>query len=755
MECRYADTKGANLNPNEEAKEKGFSMDDFLVQAQVIFRHFRLFTLCVCLVLACGLIYYCYARPLYRAISSAEVVFFEDKTLLPYERQYFGQRPGFYDFKEKLPTRTIAEKAAKRLGINMGYEGLRKNYINRVRVYLDRGEDNFNNTKLSIEVLSYDEEIVQNWARALVEEYQIHRKKERDTKANFLLEKGKQEREEAALDIANLKQRKLEVEQSYNYAELYTQYGRLQNLPYKISNTQSQIEEMDRVFADLTKPNLTRVQKFAIYNRIKVRPQIGSRVFEHPHTQQSNKSDNQKVTQSTTVVVGTPEEFVGPDAAFKPDDNWVQANQLWEEKEAELLILSKKLGPGHPERRKLEDEVRAADFEVEKKLKNRQKAFEFSYAQAVAQLKQLKDEYPNYLVVHKKLQTIRTELRNIDEKIKDQSRRHLRLHQQVERAARAYTNDPILEISYLGLKELSNGSISPNKGKLLVFCLGGALLLGISMAYLLEYMDSSVKAPENVEMELQIYGLGIVPELNAKGDVDLLQVHEAFPMFKESFRVIRTNLILRRDDMGRGQIIMLSSSMPQEGKSLCSLELARSFAELGDRTLLIDADLRRGKQTRKLTGNKVAGLADFLTGEAHVEPVQFEENLDFLPAGHYSNQAIENLGGQAFTYLIMGFRMQYSQIIVDGPPLLGLPDVFMMKDCIDGMVVVVSAGHTAFPQLRLAVEQVHKSRIPVHGFILNRVNFRTGGKYYRYYYRNYEYYHQGSEGQATVMPHAG
>ena len=94
---------------------------------------------------------------------------------------------------------------------------------------------------------------------------------------------------------------------------------------------------------------------------------------------------------------------------------------------------------------------------------------------------------------------------------------------------------------------------------------------------------------------------------------------------------------------------------------------------------------------------------------------------------------------------MMGLRMQYDRIIVDGPPLLGLPDVFMMKKALDGMVLIISAGHTVFPQIRLAVDQIQKSRIPIFGFILNRVNFRTGGKYYRYYYRNYEYYQQGRQ----------
>lgn len=739
------------MNPNEESKEKGFSMDDVLVQAQVVFRRFRLVTLCACLVLAGGLIYYCYARPLYKAVSSAEVVSFNDITLRAYQKRYFNQRPGFWDFKKEVPSRAIALKAAKSLGINMGYNGIRKNYINRARVYLDHGSPDFNQAQMAIEVLSYDEDIGKKWARALVEEYIIHRKQNRDTKATFLLEQAKNECEETAHEVQQMKAEKLRIEQDNHFADLQNQWLDLRFLPRNIARNRVAIQEMDRVILNLSQPGLTRTQQFSILSRYKINPQLGGEV--HDNYQSNPEEPDPDRPHISTVIHVSASKFITPDES-ELENNWMKLEERYKKFEKELNLLSLRLGPGHPERKALQEKVNRANDVVETEFQNRKKAFEFYYAQQVAKRTQLLDKVPQYNLVYKKIQQVGRLLKNMEAKIKDQQRRQNRLHKTVETIQQAYLNDPIIEISYLGLKDVSDGSISPNKGKLLVYCMGGALLLGISMAYLLEYMDSSVKAPENVEMELQIYGLGIVPELNAKGDVDLLQVHEAFPMFKESFRVIRTNLILRRDDMGRGQIMMLSSSMPQEGKSLCSLELARSFAELGDRTLLIDADLRRGKQTRKLTGKKVAGLADFLTGKAQVEPVQFEENLDFLPAGHYSNQAIESLGGQAFTALIMGFRMQYSQIIVDGPPLLGLPDVFMMKDCIDGMVVVVSAGHTAFPQLRLAVEQVQKSRIPVHGFILNRVNFRTGGKYYRYYYRNYEYYHQGSEGQATVIPHA-
>ena len=710
-------------------------MDDILVQLQVIFRRFRLVALCCCLVLAVGLLYYCYARPIYKAVSSAECVFFEDKTV---DQRPFTRRNGLQELSNDLPGRNISELAAKRLGINMGFHGIMQKYINRVRVYQDMGAENLTRSKVQIEVLSYDQEFGEKWAEAIVEEFKVHRERKRDAKfdntaGNLILE-----RNEVAVILDNLKKSKLQLEDDLQIAKLNIEHNELRVLPRNITITERKVEEMEKVLSRLNEEGLTLKERFSILSTFDITNELGGFVI-------GLEKVKDKLDKREDTVVITPQDV-------KPDDEWIRLDQEYETAIAEYEKLQLKFGPQHPKMK----EVKARVDELYKKLIAKYdqslRAFQLSYAKKIEKLNNAKNLIPRYKAVTRQLEDAKRQVRDIDRKITENQRRYDNLVKRINSITTAYDNDNIISIDYIGLKEVSSGSIYPNKGKLLIYCAGGALLLGISMAYLIEYMDSSVKAPENVELELQIFGLGIVPELNAKGDVDLLQVHEAFPMFKESFRVIRTNLKLRRDEMGKGQVIMLSSSMPQEGKSLCSLELARSFAELGERTLLIDGDLRRGKQTRKLNGKKVAGLADFLTGKAQVEPVQFEENLDFLPAGHYSSQAIESLGGQSFSALLMGFRMQYDQIVIDGPPLLGLPDVFMMKESLDGMVVVVSAGHTAFPQLRLAVGQVQKSRIPIHGFILNRVNFSTGGKYYRYYYRNYEYYNQGLEGTTAIIP---
>ena len=710
-------------------------MDDVLVQLQVIFRRLRLVALCCCLVLSVGLWYYCYARPIYKAVSSAECVFFEDKTV---DQRVFTRRNGLQELRNELPSRNISELAAKRLGINMGFHGIMQKYINRVRVYQDMGAENYTRSKVQIEVLSYDKEFGEKWAEAIVEEFKTHRELKRDAKFDNTAGNLIPERNEVAATLDNLKKSKLQLEDDLQIAKLNIEHNELRVLPRDITITERLVEEMEKVLSRLNVEGLTLKERFSILSTHDVNNQLGGFV-------EGLENVKDKLDKREKTVVITPQDV-------KQDDEWIRLDQEYETAVDEYNKLQLKFGPQHPKLKEVTARVDDLYKKLNAKYDQSLRTFQLSYAQKIEKLNNAKNLMPRYKAVARQLEEAKRQVRDIDRRIIENQRRYDNLVKRINSITTAYDNDNIISIDYIGLKEVSHGSISPNKGKLLIYCAGGALLLGISMAYLIEYMDSSVKAPENVELELQIFGLGIVPELNAKGDVDMLQVHEAFPMFKESFRVIRTNLILRRDEMGRGQVLMLSSSMPQEGKSLCSLELARSFAELGERTLLIDADLRRGKQTRKLTGKKVAGLADFLTGKAQVEPVQFEENLDFLPAGHYSSQAIESLGGQSFSALLMGFRMQYTQIVIDGPPLLGLPDVFMMKESLDGMVVVVSAGHTAFPQLRLAVGQVQKSRIPIHGFILNRVNFSTGGKYYRYYYRNYEYYNQGLEGSTAIIP---
>jgi len=711
---------------------RSFSFDDIFVHVGIILRQTRLVVLAGCLVITGGLIYYCYARPVYEAKSQVKCVYVAD----PVDKQRaFKERPGWLALRENLPSERIGGLAAKRLGIDMGFRSIKKHFIRRVHVYKERSAENLNDDLVRVEVLGYSPGVVAKWGEALLEEFKVDRLNKRNAKAEVEISKGESELKVAAGNIARLKQEKIEHEERLNYNRLGEEMRTLRNLPRVINENHERLELMEGILAQLNKKAMDVLQRFSLLSSYEDSAlKMGQMVQMQPLPGTTQLQSG--ALHSAPLVVVTPENVKKDQKVWI--DIYQNANALRKEYDEKRLVFL----PGHPFMQQLQNRLEKVERELNQHFESAYASFLLSHSNAMNEGKRLRDQMPRFKEVTRNFGEAKRSMDHIDNQIKDYQNRHDKLRDKVEQVRLSHSIDPFLEISYQGLVGVSDGSIVPNKGKLLIYCMGGALLLGIGLAYFMEYMDSSVKTPENVETELQIYGLGLVPELPSNVDGDSLDVHQEFPMFKESFRVIRTNLILRQDDHEQSQVIMISSSMPQEGKSLNSLELARSFAELGERTLLLDADLRRGKQTRKIIGKKKSGLADFLDGNGQVEPIPFENNLDFLPSGRFSAQAIESLGGQAFSALMMGFRLQYDRIIVDGPPLLGLPDVFMMKEALDGMVVIVSAGHTVFPQIRLAVSQIKNSRIPIFGFILNRVSFRTGGRYYRYYYRNYEYYQQ-------------
>ncbi len=730
------------MEQGNSGEEKGFSADDIFAHVGIILKHSRLVVLTVCLVLTIGLFYFCYARPVYQAKSHVKCVYIKD----PVDKQkYWGERPGISALKTHLPSERIYTLAVRRLGVNMSYNSIRRNLIKKISVGKNKGPEDLDDSVVVLNIYGYDPLVVRRWGEYLVEEYKIDREKRRDAKARVEIQKSVSDRDVAAEEINRLQQEKIELEQRLNYSHLKEEKKYLDNLDRLIVQNETSVNSMERILTELKQDGISLVEKFSILS-----------TFEDP-----SLKIGQSVPLRIPQVGGPPAPPTpnGPSVVVVKPENVSQDHKEWmklvdrrDKLKLDRAEKGKVFLDGHPEMKEMKAELDKLQAELEEKYNLAFNTFNLSYFKAISQGGVLRNLKSRHAELESAFGEAERAVVHIDRMIKDFQKRHDKLRDKVDSIRLSHSIDPFAEISYLGLVEESPGSIVPQKGRLLLFCMSGALLLGIGLAYFVEYMDSSVKTPENVETELQIFGLGLVPELPGNLSENSELLHKEMPLFKESYRVIRTNLILRRDEMSRSQVIIISSSMPQEGKSLNSLELAKSFSELGERTLLIDADLRRGKQTRKVVGKKVPGLADFLAGPAQIEPINFEENLDFLPSGHYSTNAIENLGGKDFSALMVGLRMQYSRIIVDGPPLLGLPDVFMMKDSLDGLVLIISAGHTVFTQVRLAVDQIQKSRIPILGFILNRVNFRTGGKYYRYYYRNYEYYQQGGGDSGGIVP---
>ena len=188
---------------------------------------------------------------------------------------------------------------------------------------------------------------------------------------------------------------------------------------------------------------------------------------------------------------------------------------------------------------------------------------------------------------------------------------------------------------------------------------------------------------------------------------------------------------------------MVASAMPKEGKTAISSNLALSFADKGEKTLLIDCDLRRGRQHRVFGLSASPGLSNIFLEKATLAETcrpSGHENLDLLTCGKHVSGTTDALGDQVFEDLLAELRQRYQRIVIDTAPVLGLAETSTMQRMIDGVVFVISSNHTPIRSVKAAVEMLQANGANFFGFVLNRIDLSTATNYYKYYYYSYQYY---------------
>ncbi len=267
--------------------------------------------------------------------------------------------------------------------------------------------------------------------------------------------------------------------------------------------------------------------------------------------------------------------------------------------------------------------------------------------------------------------------------------------------------------------------------RLILMIIVGSLAAGVLGALLLDRMDPRVQYPEEVTAEMGLTILGAVPPIKK---LDGKRGEENTEHVVEAFRELRLNLLYAYGSAGPGPLIItISSPGSGDGKSLITANLGVAFAELGRKTLIIDADTRRGDIHQLLGRERKPGLTDYLAGEAtRAEVIKKTdyESLDMISSGSRLTHAPELLGSIEMRDLFADLRTQYGVILVDSPPLGAGSDAFMLGTLTGSMVLVLRTG-TTNKELTMA-RLTPLARLPVRilGAILNDV--QPGGVY-RYY----------------------
>lgn len=205
----------------------------------------------------------------------------------------------------------------------------------------------------------------------------------------------------------------------------------------------------------------------------------------------------------------------------------------------------------------------------------------------------------------------------------------------------------------------------------------------------------------------------------------------------EAYKSLRTNIMFSMPATESGKVILLTSASPGEGKTTTSTNLAITFAQLGAKTILIDADLRASRLIRYLDLRHSEGLSNLLCGFSTFEKAVIRDarpNLDVLCAGKTPPNPAELLASPSFSALVEGLRERYDYIIIDTPPVAAITDAAIMTKCSDGAIVIVHEGQTNYDRLDEAINALRHTGVRILGLVNVGVQHSKGSYGYGYGY---------------------
>jgi exopolysaccharide transport family protein len=437
-------------------------------------------------------------------------------------------------------------------------------------------------------------------------------------------------------------------------------------------------------------------------------------------------------------------------------------------KEADVKIqaaeLSTQFGPSYPKVAQLNTQLKEIDAQILKETRKIADKIRGQYMAAVQRETMLHDALEKqkqeanklnesaieYSILKRDLESYRTLYEGLMEKMKEAG----------VSAGLKSNNFRIVDVA-----RVPTYPIEPNIPRNLTFAFMLGLTSGVGLAFLLEGLDNTVRTTEQAQIISGLPPLGMIPMgsrtaregANAKRlviatsneAVELVTQVRPQSQMAESYRALRTSLLL--SNLGAPpKVIMVTSALPQEGKTTTSINCAVVLAQKGIRVLLIDADLRRPSIHKTLGMGPRSGLSNVLTGSATLQQTITRSailpNLSILPAGTPPPNPAELLASPNMRNALEELRGQYDHIVVDTPPTLSVTDAVVLSPAADAIVLVIRSGQTTKQALRRSRDILMQVNAKVSGVLLNAVDLSSPDYYYYYEYQGkYSRYYRDDE----------
>ncbi len=499
---------------------------------------------------------------------------------------------------------------------------------------------------------------------------------------------------------------------------------------------------------------------------------------------QTNKAVSLDERQNTVVAALKELSTKATEARsirLKTETEYAQITSLGTNNAAGLLIVPTVAKDPTVSALQLELEKAQNDFAA---VRQRYKAKHPKYIQSVGQIEGLKASITN--AVLSAAQTVKASLDNaraaeeaLNKALEDQEASALELNKlsiQYKVLAREVESDRTLydellkgtqegaiskETHQSGIVRVVQKAYLPTKPvsprKLVIMAMSGmaGIFFGALVLMGFRVADTSLKTVDEAEASLDLAVFCVVPQLRKANGTDHAVLVTSNPESPgaEAFRTLRASLATQADLEGR-RVFLITSALPGEGKTFCALNYAASLAQLGLKTLLIDADLRKPSIEVSLLGEETRspGLADYQGGQNRIEEIVRPtriENLYFISQGLSAANPAELLSKDGLEGLIQEALRHYDRVIVDSAPINAVSDTLLILKSVQAVCLVVRAAHTASGYVLRCVKLLQSARAPLSGVILNRMPRHRGPTYGAYY--DYDYHGKYGKDKVGLM----
>jgi polysaccharide biosynthesis transport protein len=419
-------------------------------------------------------------------------------------------------------------------------------------------------------------------------------------------------------------------------------------------------------------------------------------------------------------------------------------------------------GPNFPKVQRLQAQIKDLDQAIEREKKNILSALESNYKEArqretllnqeldqrKAETNQMAGKLVEYNILKREAEANKTLYDGLMTKLKETA---------ISQGLRS-SNIRVIDAAMI---PSTPSRPAKTRNVVLAFLIG--LVGGIGLALMREYLDNTVKTPDDIERLTRLPSLAVVPQfVGSNGDAKKRGLLKSFDanghdkriklvaqdlpksQMSEAFRALRTSILLSQADHPP-QVILVTSALPREGKTTAAANLAVTLAQLGDSTVLVDADLRKPGIGRLLNlGNgKHAGLSSYLAGVSSLDQVTLPHpaipNLAAIPTGPLPPNPADLLSSQKLADAVAELRTKYKFIVIDSPPVMAVTDAVILSVQADGVLIVVRSGETAKEAFTRTRDLLNSVKCRIIGVVLNAVDSSAPDYYYSYRYYPYSY----------------